>query len=80
MYINRAVPRPGLETVTRKSLVKPRGQSESFTDTMASIIEVDVVEVGDHNEEKRRQQNPKKEDPTGARPEGEPKASLDIKA
>ncbi len=79
MYINRTEPRSGTERVSRKSIVNRRSSSEgSFADTMASVIEVDVVEVGDHEEQKRRQPEQKatQDAPDGTKEE---KTSLDIK-
>ena len=84
MYINRTEPRAPVDSASRKSIVSRRGQGEAFADTMSSVIEVDVVEVGDHEEEKRRQQTKKDEqkEPPAEQPAEQQagKSSLDIKA
>jgi len=61
MYINRTEPRLNADSATRKAVARkeksPNG--DSFSDTMASILEIDVVQVSDSTEEgeKKQQQN-----------------------
>ena len=60
MYINRTEPRLRAETTTRRSVVRKDNQNgDSFSDTMASVLEIDVVQVGDStDDEQKRQQAP----------------------
>lgn len=85
MYINRTEPRLRAETTTRRNVVRKDSQNgDSFSDTMASVLEIDVVQVGDStdDDQKRQQaqsQQKKKHEPE-APAEASPKpSSLDIK-
>ena len=82
MYINRTDPASRLDTVSKKSIVARKGKGDAFADTMSSVIEVDVVEIGDHDEPKRRQQQPKQDQNQNAnadQPVAPSSGSLDIK-
>lgn len=86
MYINRTEPRLRAETATRRNIVRAKDNSngDSFSDTMASVLEIDVVEVHDSTEEENKKQQhslpekKKPEDALIADAPGKP-SSLDIK-
>jgi len=82
MYINRTDPLSRTDTASRKSIVSRKGKDGSFAETMSSVIEVDVVEVGDDANRKQQEQLPKQDlkKRSEAEAEDEAPASLDVKA
>lgn len=66
---------------SRRSLsARKTNKGEMFAETVASIIEVDVVEVGDGTEDKKKQQRQQSFSQSRENPEQPQKSSLDIKA
>ena len=87
MYINRTEPRLRADTATRRNIVRSKDNSsngDSFSDTMASVLEIDVIEVSDSTEEEKKKQqapmpqNKKQQEEFGAESTPKPN-SLDIK-
>ena len=78
MFINRTE-RVQLDP-SRRAVANRKNKGESFEDTITSVIEVDVVEVGDGTDDEKRnaQQHPFQKKPEEQKPEAT-RSSLDIK-
>lgn len=76
MYINRTEKFSGVTgRAERKSRSGPAAKSEGeFSDTMAAVIEIDVVEIGDQRKDQKQQHAGQNSDDTLSeeRPEAQP--------
>ena len=81
MFINRVEPR--VDRVPEKLRQTRQGAGEQFARTIESLVEVDVVEIGDSTEDQKKQnsspEKQKQEQKTNKDAPAEESGGLDIK-